>query len=85
MPARARKRSIHELKNKVIDQFLDVKPSDLTRFKRLLYSLVKIVVMVARAANSSYEDYRKRSMVSRLNFAPNSSASHAAAVCNAIC
>jgi membrane protein len=48
MPARARKRSIHELKNKVIDQFLDVKPSDLTRFKRLLYSLVKIVVMVAR-------------------------------------
>src|SRR5215468_2804625 len=48
MPARARKRSIQDLKNKVIDQFLDVKPSDLTRFKRLLYSLVKIVVMVAR-------------------------------------
>ena len=46
-PARARKRSIHELKN-VIEQLWDVKPSDLTRFKRLLYSLVKIVVMVAR-------------------------------------
>ncbi|HWX76703.1 MAG TPA: hypothetical protein VNY32_04470, partial [Candidatus Acidoferrales bacterium] len=46
-PARARKRSIHELKN-IIEQLWDVKPSDLTRFKRLLYSLVKIVVMVAR-------------------------------------
>ena len=46
-PARARKRSIHELKN-VIEQLWDVQPSDLTRFKRLLYSLVKIVVMVAR-------------------------------------
>ena len=45
--ARARKRSIHELK-RALDRLWDVKPSDLTRFKRAFYTLAKMVVMVAR-------------------------------------
>src|SRR5215831_9424804 len=47
LSARARNRSIDELR-KALDHLWHVKPSDLTRFKRLLYTLVKIIVMVAR-------------------------------------
>jgi membrane protein len=48
LPARERKRSIHGFKSKLIEQIWEVKTSDLTQFKRLLYSLIKIAVMVAR-------------------------------------
>ncbi len=39
---------MHDFKSKVIDRLWDVKSSDLTRFKRLLHSVLKISVMVAR-------------------------------------
>ena len=45
---RERKRSIREIKSKVLDQVWDVETSDLTRFKRLLHSVIKISLMVAR-------------------------------------
>ncbi len=45
---RERRRSIRDVKSRVLDQVWDAEPSDLTRFKRLLLGLVKISVMVAR-------------------------------------
>jgi len=46
-PARKKKRSIPGIQN-IIDQFWEIESSDLSRFKRLLHSLITIAVMVAR-------------------------------------
>ena len=43
-----RQRSIEKMRARLIDQFLDVELSELTRFKRLIHSSLKIVVMVGR-------------------------------------
>lgn len=43
-----RQRSIEKMRTRLIDQFLDVELSELTRFKRLIHSSLKIVVMVGR-------------------------------------
>ena len=46
--AGAKKRSLEEIKTRVLRHVWDAEPSDLTRFWRLLYSLVKISFLVAR-------------------------------------
>jgi membrane protein len=43
-----RQPSMEKMRTKLIDQFLDVELSELTRFKRLIHSSLKIVVMVGR-------------------------------------
>ena len=45
---RAKKRSIQQIKDKVLDRVWDAEASDLTRFTRFFHSLIKIVLMVAR-------------------------------------
>ena len=45
---RAKKRSIQEIRDKVLDRVWDAEASDLTRFKRLIHALIRIVLMVAR-------------------------------------
>ncbi len=46
--ARSPKLSIEQLKTRVVDQVLDRELADLTRFRRLIHSALKIVVMVGR-------------------------------------
>jgi membrane protein len=46
--AHQRKRSLQQMKSKVFDQFIDTELSELTRFKRLAHSSLKIAVMVGR-------------------------------------
>jgi len=46
--AKDRKRSLESMKSKLFDEFLEAELSDLTRFRRLLHSGLKIGVMVAR-------------------------------------
>ncbi len=50
MPAagKMRKRSIRQIRDKVFDRVREGENSDLNRFKRLIHSLVKMVLMVAR-------------------------------------
>jgi membrane protein len=45
---KGREPSIERLRAKLCDQFFDTERTDLTRFKRLIHSSIKIVVMVAR-------------------------------------
>src|SRR5207249_3554498 len=46
--AREKRRSIQDIKAKVFDQVWDVESADLTRFRRLFHSLIKISLMVLR-------------------------------------
>jgi membrane protein len=46
--AKDRKPSLESMKSKLFDEFLEAELSDLTRFRRLLHSGLKISVMVAR-------------------------------------
>src|SRR5947208_2070760 len=46
--AREKRRSIQDIKAKVFDQVWDVESADLTRFRRLFHSLIKISLMVVR-------------------------------------
>jgi membrane protein len=46
--AKERERSIEKMRARLIDQVLDVELAELTRFKRLIHSSLKIVVMVGR-------------------------------------
>jgi membrane protein len=46
--ARTKKSSIQQIKNKVLDQVWEAEFSNLTRFKRLIHALIKMVLMVAR-------------------------------------
>jgi membrane protein len=46
--AQQRKRSLQQIKSRVFDQFIDAELSELTKFKRLAHSSVKIAVMVGR-------------------------------------
>jgi len=46
--ARTKKSSIQQIKNKVLDQVWEAEVSNLTRFKRPIYALIKMVFMVAR-------------------------------------
>ncbi len=46
--ARMKKRSIQQIKDKVLDQVWEAEASDLTRFTRFFHSLIKIALMVAR-------------------------------------
>ena len=46
--AKDRKRPLESMKSKLFDEFLEAELSDLTRFRRLLHSGLKIGVMVAR-------------------------------------
>lgn len=46
--ARNPKLSIEQLKSRVVDQVLERELSDLTRFRRLIHSMLKIAVMVGR-------------------------------------
>ena len=43
-----KRRSIQDIKTKVLDQLFDIEPADLTRFKRAFHLLIKISLMVAR-------------------------------------
>ena len=43
-----KRRSIQDIKTKVLDQLFDIEPADLTRFKRAFHSVIKIGVMVVR-------------------------------------
>ena len=47
-PGREKRRSIQDIKTKVLDQLFDIEPADLTRFKRAFHSVIKIGVMVVR-------------------------------------
>jgi membrane protein len=46
--ARIKKSSIQQIKDKVLDQVWEAEFSNLTRFKRLIHGLIKLVLMVAR-------------------------------------
>jgi membrane protein len=46
--ARTKKSSIQQIKDKVLDQVWEAEASNLTRFKRLIHGLIKMVLMVAR-------------------------------------
>jgi len=46
--ARTKKSSIQQIKDKVLDQVWETEFSNLTRFKRLIHGLIKMVLMVAR-------------------------------------
>ena len=46
--AREKKGSLQEMKAKVLNQVWDAESSDLTRFKRMLHSVIKIGLVVAR-------------------------------------
>src|SRR5205807_9941606 len=46
--AREKRRSMQDIKAKVFDQVWDVESADLTRFRRLFHSLIKISLMVVR-------------------------------------
>jgi len=45
--ARTKKSSIQQIKDKVLDQVWEAEFSNLTRFKRLIHALIKMVLMVA--------------------------------------
>jgi membrane protein len=45
--ARTKKSSIQQIKDKVLDRVWDSEASNLTRFKRLIHALIKMVLMVA--------------------------------------
>lgn len=47
-PGRTKKRPLAQFKDKVFDRVWDAEGADLTRVKRLLHSLIKIALMVAR-------------------------------------
>jgi len=46
--ARTKKSSIQQIRDKVLDRVWEVESSNLTRFKRLIHVLIKMVLMVAR-------------------------------------
>lgn len=46
--ARTKKSSIQQIKDKVLDRVWEAEFSNLTRFKRLIHGLIKMVLMVAR-------------------------------------
>jgi membrane protein len=46
--ARTKKSSIQQIKDKVLDQVWETEFSNLTRFKRLIHGLIKMILMVAR-------------------------------------